>query len=559
MLSDKELENLRKLSPPGNSFQEQKTRLFGIDKNSSMPVEERMVLEREPKGALMTTLDYLTRPMYASAAFSNSLFAKKEGLEDALGHAWKGMMGKERIFYGDVLENMGTRNKYVRAIAGFALDVGLDPVTYLTFGTGAGVKLGYTTLNKAGKVLLTDAMKKWLPKYTQKQLATTANKRLATELAAEEIRENVLKMALKNPSKYVEESALKIFGQKIPVLSNVMTWGTKKTAKGVDVLSHTTPGRWFGEKFIGDKFIVKHAKKLTPLQKNLLELQRQHYLIRVSTGYNMTKEFVQNFTRQFPKLKDREIIANLVERRVPKGIKEGKPEVSQKLIDAATEIRQFIDMNITSPEMRQGLLNSFKKNYFPHIFSKKIAESLGKKVPHPIIGVNKFGRSRIFETLEDAKRIGYQPIEDAGTAVGIRYAYSQKLLALDDYIQKMVSTVGTRVNRRTLNALLREGGGALPEGVGAYLPRNGARFYPLNNSAKPLSEQNLIKKATDLLQETEGHFGESVLEEIRATPLGKALKITEDLPIYILPQDVANMMNKKSPYLTKEVSELGSL
>jgi len=549
MFTNEELKRIREMSPNRNAFSERREAMFGAKQD--IELEERMKLEREPKGTLMKTLDYLARPMYASAAFSNSLFAEREGLEEALGHAWKGMKGEERRTYSDVLENLGVRNKYVRSIAGFVLDVGLDPTTYLTFGKGAGIRLGLTTLNKGGKELLKGSLRQWMPQYTKKYLGKNIKQKLAAQMAEEEIRENVLRMAFRNPEKYIEKRALRMFGKKIPILSDAVSWGVEEVKDKVgkkigEKIVQSTPYRWLGESFIGDEFIIKHLKKATPLQKNLLELQRQHHAIRLSTGYNEAKIFVRNFIRQFPKLEDRETIAHLVE---------GKRRITgrEDLTKAAEEIRNFLDENITLPEMRQGLLTSFKGNYFPHIYPERIGKLLGKKVPRLIVGINKFGKSRIFETLDEAIKLGYQPIEDAGVATGLRYAYSQKLLAADDYTQKMLSTVGTRINRKSLNQILKEGGGKLPEGMSVYIPRNRARFYPLDNSSKSLSEQKIAQKAIDILmEEGVGTFSDKMLLEIRPTPLGNALKISDNIPAYLVPREIAEMMNRKSPYLVKE-------
>ena len=125
-----------------------------MGKRELAPEAKAIVAQQEreatqPKGLLMKTIDYINRPLYASAGFSNAIVGGK-GVEEALMAAGKGISGQERLYYSDVLQTSGVKNKYVRAIGGFALDVLLDPVTYITFGTGAGAKLGATTLNEGG-------------------------------------------------------------------------------------------------------------------------------------------------------------------------------------------------------------------------------------------------------------------------------------------------------------------------------------------------------------------------------------------------------------------------
>ena len=52
----------------------------------------------EPRGTLMKTIDYLNRPLYASAGFANQIVRGK-GQTEAMKAAWKGFTGQERIFY----------------------------------------------------------------------------------------------------------------------------------------------------------------------------------------------------------------------------------------------------------------------------------------------------------------------------------------------------------------------------------------------------------------------------------------------------------------------------
>lgn len=504
---------------------------------------------QRPRGVLRKTIDLLNRGNYAVANLVNSLFVEKEGLGEAFSDAWRGLKGEKPMFFSDVLENAGVRNKYVKMIAGFALDVALDPVNWLTFAVGQGAKLGLATLSKSGKKLLNTALKTQMPKYVTKFIRQGYRREIAEELARQSIEEAVLRQALKNPAKYIEQPALKILGRKVPIISNATTPLLKKLGKGKAVLMRTKPMRWIGENFIGEEFIIKYAKNLTPLQKNLLALHRQHYLRRRTLGQALAREFFEKWSKKVPKVADREKILNAIEKR-------SISKLPKPLQAAAKELKEWAEENITAPEMKAGILRKFrgkKFEYVPHIPLEKL---MGKRKLSPIIGVSRSGQVRYFETLDELKKVGFTPVEDAAVAYSLRYAYSQSMLALDDYVQKLVDTLGVRLDKKTFNKFLK-GSKKLPQDTAIYMPRAIVRFYPLYFSKKPIETQKLVRKAIQVLDEMENirdwSKGE-VLKMIHSTSLGKALKITDELPAYLLPKEVAEMLNKASPYLVREIS-----
>lgn len=121
------------------------------------------VKEKKPS-LFQRTVDVISRPLYASAGAAKALVKKFDDNpfndESVLGEAWKGLSGKEKETYSDVLKETGVENKYVRGVVGFALDVALDPTTYFggTFIKGAGkvakpfAKAGLETARKINPV-----------------------------------------------------------------------------------------------------------------------------------------------------------------------------------------------------------------------------------------------------------------------------------------------------------------------------------------------------------------------------------------------------------------------
>jgi len=546
---------------------DEKTRLREYSKDITggreLPEEVKTMVEQQereatqPKGTLMKALDYVNRPLYSTAGFANAIVQGK-GYAESMSAAWKGFTGQERTFYSEVLQSSGVKNKYARAIGGFAMDVLLDPVTYLTFGVGSGTKLGLTTLNKSGKALLNTTLKKQLPKLVSHNLAKGMSKEIAEKMARESIEEAVLKMTLKQSDKYVAKSAMKIFGKEIPVVSDVwkMTGQkvTSKLGKVTEKFYQKGPLRWAGEAFIGDKFIVKHAKDLSSLQKNMLTLYQQQAKSRILLGGELAMTKALQMAKEVPNLKNRELIANAIEQAAKKKVKLSSL-LPKHLAGKADDIERFIFKEITEPEARKGLIQSFKEGYIPHYYKQKLAGMMSKDIPHPIIARNKSGRVRIFETMEESVAAGWQPIEDYAVSVGLRNAYSKRVIAIDDYVQRMLSTTGTPINKKSVTWKQMLKTQRVPEGMSLYMPRGGARFYPLYNSSKTKVTQVGNAKAIKKLFQSEGtggFFGGELLKELRLTPVQTAFKLSDDIPVYLLPKDVADMMNAASPYMTRE-------
>jgi|TARA_Y100000310_G_C20692025_1_gene822930 hypothetical protein len=95
-------------------------------------------------------IDIISRPLYTSAG---AVKAVVEG-ENVAKEAWKGLTGKDKETFSDVLEVSGVKNKYVKGGLGFVLDVALDPLTY--FGGGlikGGLKIAGKGLRPAGRMV----------------------------------------------------------------------------------------------------------------------------------------------------------------------------------------------------------------------------------------------------------------------------------------------------------------------------------------------------------------------------------------------------------------------
>lgn len=98
---------------------------------------EKLTNLPEDQNAFFDVLELIGRP---GAAVVNAINESSQG-RDALQGAWRGFAGIDRTRGADLAENMGVENKVGKFLLGTALDIGLDPLTYVPGGVLAkGIK-----------------------------------------------------------------------------------------------------------------------------------------------------------------------------------------------------------------------------------------------------------------------------------------------------------------------------------------------------------------------------------------------------------------------------------
>lgn len=126
----------------------------------------RRIAELERKRAstaapVVKVLEQTARPIHGIAGAADAA-VRGENVGKA---ALRGVQNKDKKTFSDVLKSAGVKNKGVAGTVGFALDVGLDPTTYVTFGASS---VGRKATVKAAR----DAEKKALKAgLTQEQAA----------------------------------------------------------------------------------------------------------------------------------------------------------------------------------------------------------------------------------------------------------------------------------------------------------------------------------------------------------------------------------------------------
>ena len=125
------------------AIQSSSTNVSDIESLKAYAASKGLEVKEKKPSIFVRMMDYMQRPLYASAGVAKALV---KGNENPLTEAWKGLKGEEKETYSDVLKEAGIENKFTRAIAGFGLDIALDPTTYvggsLVKGVGKVAKTG---------------------------------------------------------------------------------------------------------------------------------------------------------------------------------------------------------------------------------------------------------------------------------------------------------------------------------------------------------------------------------------------------------------------------------
>ena len=205
-------------------------------------------IEQEGPGALSRIIDVLSRPNYAVAGFAEEVLGEQpsvaRGVKRSLAEIFSGVGGikGEKRAFGEVMENLGVGTKTLadafpalentwvgnfgsRGAAGLALDIALDPLTYMTFGAGTGARIALkggknAFLNKAGREAYGELFRKnmALARPAAKGADPVATTRLWTRVttATEDEFERLFAQSGKVADEFLEPGGAKLFGAKIP-------------------------------------------------------------------------------------------------------------------------------------------------------------------------------------------------------------------------------------------------------------------------------------------------------------------------------------------------------
>lgn len=111
----------------------------------------KKVDDKKKESLFSRGVDLISRPLYASAGAAKAIGSGQMKVNPLMA-AWKGLTGEEKTTYADVLEAEGLfgDNKLARGGVGFALDVAMDPTTYLGGPLIKGLGKGASKIGRLG-------------------------------------------------------------------------------------------------------------------------------------------------------------------------------------------------------------------------------------------------------------------------------------------------------------------------------------------------------------------------------------------------------------------------
>lgn len=361
-------------------------------------------------GVLNWILDKLQRGNYASANIALDLI--NGGGFNPIKSGWRGLSGKDKTLYSDVLDEAGVKNKYVKGGLGFILDVALDPTTYLTFGVGASAKLGTKALNVAGRKLLSE---------TAEKIGEKAAKKAMTRVIEE------------TGSKYLAKGGVKFAGKSIIPGEKISRFAEMTRIADVGRgIKKSSVGQTFGRMFIPN---FKPAELTDNEWGKLMSLKSAHEEAIQKNSLGIIDD-VFRISHQYSK-KDRIAMSKaIVGIQKGKTIEESLKGYSDEVVDTAKYLKEKLG-DIWTEESQRGLIESFKEGYLPGIYKK-----IGKGT--------RWSRPKVFDNPFDAKRAGYELVNegDAALLYGLRGISSARLTAAKDFYMNVGQTFGIEMTEK---------------------------------------------------------------------------------------------------------------
>lgn len=377
------------------------------------------------KTGLGKVLDTAMRVNYASASAAKNIIDKKPETT-FLGGLKSGITGKTKHTYTDVFEEAGWNpetkiGKFAKGAAGFALDVLLDPTTYVTFGAGAGVKV---TVGGATKTL---------SKQGSKLLAKGLAQKSGQEFGEQFVKDAIGRMATRSPQLYkqfIDQGGIKFFGQTL--ISGGRISGVVKSIPGMTKLDTVTqPVR----NTLGSLFNRDVSAKYGKLPNEFIQLKQKWLDLGKTRGDEALNGVIDIARANKLTAHEAEIITNAIESQLPLA--------DARLSNARNLIEQVLGRNLKA-EQRAGIAIGELPNYVPHM----LVDAPTKNIPWKPTGVRvsaPFSKGRTIEgTIEEINAAFGKEFFDKNivNTAAIRAVASERAVASKEFLTEVASRFG---------------------------------------------------------------------------------------------------------------------
>jgi hypothetical protein len=408
----------------------------------------------EEQGILGTFVDVVSMDSYLEGAAIMNVRAllagdtKRYGWEDRITPSIAlGIQDKDTDFFS------------WRGLAGTALDIAVAPTTYLSFGSGAGVKIGSVGGKGAKALKLSTKGVKELATFTEKY-----GKEMGTLEFAHHIEQNtafqkkVLAAGGVNLRGWGQEVNL-IPGSTFDPITNAAREGTMRFSLEYPTAFKKVVGV---QEYLEDKFVVRAAIKRLPRSSRLLPMEADYAEKAMLLPKKVRFDIAQGTERDIEPAKEarkafgenyEEIVSNLIEAPVTR--ESAKLTREQRAI---VEELETYNKGFALAEKELGLLDTEMSGYLRHTLTpeaKKYLEKGGKKVSTevytPLSVENKFATKRtiqgtVAEINERAQKelgIGFDYFEaNPFKATSIRRAESVKAVEQAKFLKWTVEKYG---------------------------------------------------------------------------------------------------------------------
>jgi len=340
----------------------------------------------------------------------------------------------------------------------FAVDTALDPLTYLTLGTGTAIKVvsqqgSKVALSKTGKELLndlaTEIVDKSAGRITRNEAVQIAGKKVAAvaapegatilerggldiiKKAAEKTGKKLTATEVKNiiskgATELIAQPEIRFAGAKIASLpkTSELVSSTVKALESIPNFKATIKG-------IEDTVVAatKMFNRDFALPKEFIPI-KQKYIDSFDSAVARAKG---NIKLIFAKSTPEQRVA------ITRAIESGTIHTLDKETRKLAKRVQDIFAAIGKEEEERGLLNSTVDDYVTHLYknteqAKKIVAAIRAGQPSALL---KFNKTRLFLNLEEAKAAGLEPIEDIAHILAIRLIASEKATLTQDFIKNV--------------------------------------------------------------------------------------------------------------------------
>lgn len=316
------------------------------------------------KTGLGKVLDLSQRFNYAGASAVKNI--KDADTETTfLGGLKSGITGKTKNTYSDVFTEMGINptsklGKFSKGLAGFGLDVLLDPTTYITFGESAAAKVAVNGVERS------------LSKSGSKLLAKGVAQKSGQVFGEQFVKDAIGHMAEKSPemyAKFIDQGGIKFFGQTL--VSGGRIAGVAKAIPGMTKADELTkPVR----NTLYALFHRDASAKFGKLPNEYIQLQQKFRDLGHVRGQEALNQVVEIAKANKLTAQEAELITNAIESKLP--LADFRLENARKLIE------QGLGRNLKA-EQRAGIEVGELPNYVPHM----LVDETPKAIPFKPTGV----------------------------------------------------------------------------------------------------------------------------------------------------------------------------